>query len=41
MAHSHNNKTVLDAFGDNGGQPTYNGNPIGSGETNTMTNVGS
>ena len=28
--HSHANKTVLDKFGESGGQPTYNGNQIGT-----------
>ncbi|MCL2739584.1 MAG: hypothetical protein FWE47_00090 [Oscillospiraceae bacterium] len=29
--HTHQNKAVLDKFGESGGQPTYNGNPIGGG----------
>ena len=29
--HSHSNKTVLDKFGESGGNPTYDGNPIGGG----------
>lgn len=29
--HSHSNKETLDKFGETGGQPTYNGQPIGGG----------
>lgn len=29
--HTHSNKTVIDKFGESGGQPTYDGNPIGGG----------
>ena len=29
--HTHSNKTVLDKFGESGGNPTYDGNPIGGG----------
>lgn len=30
-AHTHSNKTVLDKFGEEEGEPTYDGNPIGGG----------
>lgn len=35
--HKHDNKSVLDKFGENGGNPTYNGNPIGGGGTSALT----
>lgn len=42
QAHTHSNKAVLDLFWDNWGWlPTYNGNVIGQGETNTASNLGS
>ena len=40
QAHSHSNKAVLDSFWDNWGWlPTYNGNVIWQGETNTASNL--
>jgi len=40
--HSHSNKTVIDKFGeDSGGNPTYDGNPIGGGgsASDTFKNI--
>lgn len=38
--HAHSNKTVLDKFDESGGQPTYDGNPIGGGgASDTFKNI--
>lgn len=39
--HDHSNKTVLDKFGESGGNPTYDGNPIGGGgsASDTFKNI--
>ena len=35
--HNHSNKETLDKFGETGGQPTYNGQPIGGGSVGDIT----
>lgn len=35
--HTHNNKDILDRFGETDGQPTYNGEPIGGGSVGDIT----
>lgn len=39
LAHTHENKEVLDKFGESGGKPTYDGNPIGAQPTPVMIQI--